>query len=540
MMRPGVRRHRTLFTIAALALLVASADVGMSAGAEAAETPRRGGILLAVIAAEPPSLDPHQEGTFANIQLVAPCYSLLLQFDPQDFSKIIGDVAADWKIAPDGRTYTFKIRQGIRFHDGSAMTAADIKASYDKIIFPPEGVRSTRKTSYSAVERVEAPDPGTVVFRLKFPSAGLLVNLASPWNVIYPKQYLDKDPNYFKMHVVGSGPFKFKNYTPGSTFEGERNPDYFIKGRPYLDGYKFFISTDTSVRAAAIRSGRAYAEFRNMPGSEVEAIKKQLGDKVVVQETGMSSSWGIAVNHTVKPFNDVRVRKALTLGIDRYTAGRVLFPINGLKLVGGSLRPGSEFALPEAELQKLPGFGKDIEKSRAEARRLLAEAGYPNGLKVVLKNRNIRLPFQDWGVFVIQEWRKIGVEAEHRPLETASWFADGQNTGNFELIVSSPSTFMDDPDVWLNRYTTGDTENWGRFSDPKLDDLYARQARSLDPVERKKLANEMERIVLEDVHYLPGLWWTRNVVHWAKVKNYVAPPNQFSNQKLQDVWLAED
>ncbi len=540
MMRPGVRRHRMPFTIAALALLVASADVGMSAGAQAAETPRRGGILLAVLGADPPSLDAHQEGTFANINLVAPCYSLLLQFDPQDFSKIIGDVATDWKIAPDGRTYTFKIRQGIRFHDGSVMTSADVKASYDKIIFPPEGVRSTRKTSYSAVERVEAPDPGTVVFRLKFPSAALLVNLASPWNVIYPKQYLDKDPNYFKTHVMGSGPFKFKSYTHGSTFEGERNPDYFIKGRPYLDGYKFFISTETSVRAAAIRSGRAYIEFRNLPGPDVEAIKKQLGDKVVVQETGMSSSWGIWANNTVKPFNDVRVRKALTLGIDRYTAGRVLFPINGLKLVGGSLRPGSEFALPEAELQRLPGFGKDAEKSRAEARRLLAEAGYPNGLKVVLKNRNIRLPFQDWGVFVIQEWRKIGVEAEHRPLETAAWFADGQNTGNFELIVSSPSQFMDEPDIWLSRYTTGDTENWGRLSDPRLDDLYARQQRALNSGERKKLVHEMEKIVLENAYYIPGLWWTRNVVHWAKVKNYVAPPNQFSNQKLQDVWLAED
>jgi peptide/nickel transport system substrate-binding protein len=538
--RSAVPRRRSLFTIALLVLLLLPVDAGMSTRVQAAETPRRGGILLAVIGAEPPSLDPHQEGTFANIQLVAPCYSLLLQFDPLDFSKIIGDVATEWKIAPDGRTYTFKIRPGVRFHDGSALTSADVKASYDKIIFPPEGVRSTRKTTYSAVERVEAPDPATVVFRLKFPSAGFLVNLASPWNVIYPQHYLDKDPNYFKTHVVGSGPFKFKSYTHGSTFEGERNPDYFVPGRPYLDGYRFFISTETSVRAAAIRSGRAYVEFRNMPGPEVEAIKKQLGDKVVVQETGMSSSWGIAVNHTVKPFNDVRVRKALTLGIDRYTAGKVLFPINGLKLVGGSLRPGSEFALPEMELVKLPGFARDIDKSREEARRLLAEAGYPNGLKVVLKNRNIKLPFQDWGVFVIQEWRKIGVEAEHRPLETAAWFADGQNTGNFELIVSSPSTFLDDPDVWFNRYTTGDTENWGRFSDPRLDDLYARQARALDPVERKKLVHEMERLVLENVHYLPGLWWTRNVVHWAKVKNYVAPPNQFSNQKLQDVWLTED
>jgi peptide/nickel transport system substrate-binding protein len=540
MMEPRVRRHPMRFILAVLALVVASAGVGMSAVTEAAETPRRGGVLLAVIGADPPSLDPHQEGTFANIQLVAPCYSLLLQFDPFNFPKVIGDVATEWKVAPDGRTYTFKIRQGIRFHDGSPLTAADVKASYDKIIFPPEGVRSTRKTSYSSVERIEAPDPGTVVFRLKFPSAGLLANLASPWNVIYPKKYLDQDPNYFKTHVVGSGPFRFKSYVHGSTFEGERNPDYFVKDRPYLDGYKFFISTETSVRAAAIRSGRAYIEFRDLPLAEVEAIKKQLGDKVAVQQTSMSSSWGVAVNHTVKPFNDVRVRKALTLGIDRYTASRVLFPINGLKLVGGSIRPGSEWALTDAELQKFPGFGKDAEKNRAEAKRLLAEAGYPNGFKVVLKNRNIRLPFQDFGVFVIQEWKKIGVEAEHRPLETASWFADGQNTGNFELIVSSPSQFMDDPDIWMNRYVTGDTENWGRVSDPRLDDLYARQARALDPAERRKIVNEMERIVLENVHYLPGLWWTRNVVHWAKVKNYVAAPNQFSNQKLQDVWLAED
>src|SRR3990170_3139157 len=537
MMTTGFQRQRAPFTAVALALLVASAVVATASSVQAAETPRRGGVLLAVIGAEPPSLDPHQESTFANIQLVAPLYSTLLQFDPYNFPKIIGDVATEWKIAPDALTYTFKIRQGIRFHDGSPMTAVDVKASYDKIVFPPQGVRSVRKNAYTAVERVEAPDPGTVVFKLKFPSASLLSNLASPWNVIFPKKYLDKDPNYFKTNVVGSGPFKFKSYTRGATFEGERNPDYFVKDRPYLDGYKLFFSTETSVRAAAIRSGRAYIEFRNLPRPEVEAIKKQLGDKVAVQETSMTSSWGIWFNHTVKPFNDVRVRKALALGIDRYTMSKVLYPLNGLKLIGGAMRPGSEWAMPDAELEKLPGFWRDAEKSRAEARRLLAEAGYPNGLKVVLKNRNIKLPYQDWAVFVIQEWRRIGVEAEHRPLETAAWFADGQNTGNFELMVSAPSRFMDDPDVWLNRYTTGDTENWGRVSDPRIDDLFARQTRALDPRERKKLVNEIDRLMLESAHYLPGLWWTRNVVHWTKVKNWVAPPNHYSNQKPQDVWL---
>ncbi len=539
-MATGTRRHRKLLPVLVLALLVASAIAAVAGLAQAADAPRRGGVLLAVIGADPPSLDPHQESTFANIELVAPCYSTLLQLDPYRYPKIIGDAATEWKISPDGLTYTFKIQPGIRFHDGSSLTAADVKATYDKIIFPPQGVRSVRKNAYTEVTKVEAPDAATVVFKLKFPSASLLANLASPWNVIFPKKYLDQDVNYFKTHVVGSGPFKFKNYTRGSTFEGERNPDYFIKDRPYLDGYKFFISPETSVRAAAIRSGRAYIEFRDLPNSEVEAIKKQLGDKVAVQETPMTGQWGISINNTAKPFNDIRVRKALTLGVDRYTMAKVLGSLTGLRFVGTLMRPGSEWAMSDVEMEQLPGFGKDIEKNRAEAKRLLAEAGYPNGLKVVLKNRNVKLPYQDFAVFLIQEWRKIGIEAEHRPLETAAWFSDGQDTGNFELIVSPTVEFMDDPDQFLGRYATGSTQNWGRYSDPQIDDLFSRQARSLDHAERKRLINEMEKIVLEKAYYMPGLWWSRNLVHWTKVKNYIAPPNHYTNQKLQDVWLSED
>src|SRR5882762_9815059 len=538
-MRPLSLRQPFFRSITAIVLGVALV-AGLAGPATAAETPRRGGVLLAIIGADPPSLDPHQESTFANLQLVAPLYSTLLQIDPYEYPKIVGDVATEWKVSPDGLSYTFKIRQGIRFHDGSPLTAADLKATYDRIVFPPAGVLSIRKNAYTAVASVEAPDPSTLVFKLKFPSASLLANLASPWNVIYPKKYLDKDPNYFKTNVMGSGPFKFKSYTRGATFEGERNPDYFVKDRPCLDGYKFFISPETSVRAAAIRSGRAYIEFRDLPNADVEAIKKQLGDKVAVQHTPMTGQWGIAINNTVKPFTDVRVRRALTLGLDRYTAGRVLFPLASLKDVGGLLRPGTEFAMPEADLQKLPGFGKDAEKNRAEAKKLLAEAGYPNGFKVVLKNRNVKLPYQDFAVFVIQEWRKIGVEAEHRPLETASWFADGRDSGSFELIVLPTVEASDDPDMFLRRYTTGDAQNWGRFSDPGIDDLFSRQTRALDHGERRKAILQLQKSVLEHAYYMPGLWWTRNVVHWTKVKNYVAPPNHYSNQKLQDVWLSED
>src|SRR5438094_3421798 len=450
-MAARIRYHRARFTVFACILLVGSLAMTVGAAVGASETPRRGGVLLAAIAADAPSLDAHQENTFATLQPVAPLYSTLLQIDPYSYPNVIGDVASDWKIAADGLTYTFKIRPGIRFHDGSPLTAVDVKASYDKILFPPEGVRSIRKHHYSAVASVEAPDPSTVLFKLKFPSASLLINLASPWNVIFPKKYLDKDPNYFKNNVMGSGPFKFKSYTRGSTFEGERNPDYFVKDRPYLNGYKYFISTETSVRAAAVRSGRAHVEFRDLPMAEVEAITKHLGDKVVVQQTPFVIHFDIAINNTVKPFTDIRVRKALNLGIDRYTAGRVLYGLTGLRDVGAFTRPTTEWAMSPAELEKYPGFGRNAEKNRAEARQLLWKAGHPDRLQVGPKHRHRQPPYQDWAVFVIQEWRKIGIEAEHRPLETAAWFADGRDNGNFEAIVLPTVEASDEPDIFLRR-----------------------------------------------------------------------------------------
>src|SRR5262245_19803695 len=151
---PRLPRRSFLSILALVTLLIASSR---TMHASAADTPRRGGVLLAVIGADPPSLDAHQESTFANIELVAPLYSTLLQIDPYHYPKIIGDLATEWKIAPDRLTYTFKLHSGVRFHDGSPLTSADVKASYDKIIFPPHGVLSIRKNAYTAVTAVEAP-----------------------------------------------------------------------------------------------------------------------------------------------------------------------------------------------------------------------------------------------------------------------------------------------------------------------------------------------------------------------------------------------
>src|SRR5262247_4129699 len=161
----------------------------------AQERPRYGGELVFMVPAEPPSYDGHREGTFGTVHPLAPHYSTLLRIDPTDRTgtRPVADLAESWTVSADGLTYTFKLRPGVRFHDGSPMTSRDVKASYDKIVFPPAGLISARKGTYQAVEAIEAPDPLTVRFRLKWTEASFLVNLASPFNWIYRADILAKD-----------------------------------------------------------------------------------------------------------------------------------------------------------------------------------------------------------------------------------------------------------------------------------------------------------------------------------------------------------
>ena len=189
----------------------------------------------------PPSFDAHREETYATIHSAAPFYSVLIRANPYDPGKT-DDLVCDLctampKPTDDGKTYTFKIREGVKFTDGSPLTAEDVAASWNEIIFPPNGVISARQSNFVMVDKVEATDPTTVVFRLKFATDAFLPALADPYAWIYKKAILDKDPHWYEKNILGSGPFKFVGYDTGQSIKGERNPDYFHKGLPYLDGF---------------------------------------------------------------------------------------------------------------------------------------------------------------------------------------------------------------------------------------------------------------------------------------------------------------
>ena len=504
-----------------------------------AETPKRGGTLNFAVVAEPPTTDCHATATFAMVHPVAPQYSTLLEFTgSHDNLKIEGDLAESWEVSKDGLTYTFKLRKGVKFHDGSDFTSADIKATYERIARPPDGLVSVRKAQHQDIKEIETPDPYTVVFKLGQVNMSMLLHFASPFNCVYSAKKLKENPKYPETEIMGTGAFKFVEYQKGAHWRAVRFDQYFRKDRPYLDGYKaIFVRSNTVVNG--LRGAQYDAEFRGRTPQERDQLVEILKDKVTVQEGPWVTAILLGFNVERKPFDDVRVRRALTLAIDRWGASASLAKISLIKDVSGTFRPGASWSLPLEELEQIPGFWRDIEKSRAEAKRLLLEAGHPN-LKLKLVNRSIDQPFIPAGIFIVDQWKRIGVEVEHAPLETKLWYAAREN-GDFDAVVHNISDFADDPtaqfNLLLSKYTSG--MGYSRHADTKLDDMFKRQSQIVDPVVRLKAVNELERYALTTAYNVPLLWYQRIVVNHKKVKGWQLMPSHFTGQNLVDVWLDE-
>jgi len=504
--------------------------------------PRYGGELIFPVPSEPPSYDAHREQTFGVIHPVAPHYNGLLQVDPTDptGTKPAPDLAESWTISKDGLLYTFKLRRGVKFHDGSDMTSKDVKASYDKIIFPPAGVLSDRKGQYEVVEVVEAPDPYTVRFRLKWPAASFLSSISSPWNWIYKADILAKDPHWYETHIMGTGPFLFVEHVKGSHWVGKKNPNYWDKGKPYLDGYRALFISSSSAQVAAVRGERAHIQFRGFSPAERDTLKGALGDKITVQESPWDCILMVAINHQKKPFDDKRVRRALSLALDRYEGSKALSKIAVVKEVAGVQVPGTPYATPPDDLAKLAGYSKDINASRAEAKKLLKDAG-AEGLSFTFKNRGVPMPYEPVAVWLIDQWRQVGVTVKQEVIEAAAYY-DTLKKGDFQVAMDFQCGYIVEPDLDLYKFTSRsrNPSNYGFYDDKILDDLYTKQSRAQDIEERKRYVREFEKRALdEEVHYIMTLQWHRIIPHSSKVHGWQITPSHYLNNQLDTVWLSQ-
>jgi len=531
-----MRRVTALLSLLLIAVLVAPTW--------AQEKPRSGGELVFPVPSEPPSYDGHRESTFGLIHPFAPFYNTLLRVDPNDPSgtKPAPSLAESWSASNDGRTYTFKLRKGVKFHDGSEMTSKDVKASYDRIISPPAGVLSDRKGQYQNVEVVEAPDPYTVRFRLKYPQGSFLLSVASPWNFIYKADLIAKDANWPEKHIMGTGPFVFVEHVKGSHVLGKKNPNYWDKGKPYLDSFRAVFVRDSAAQVSLIRGERAHIQFRGFSPKERETLTAALGDKITVQESPWDCILMVAINHEKKPFDDKRVRRALTLALDRYAGSKALSQIAIVKEVAGVQVPGTPFATPPDELAKVAGYGKDINAARAEAKKLLREAGVPDGFAFTFSNRGIPMPYEPLAIWLIDQWRQVGLNVKHDVVESAAYYDQALRPGKFEVAMDFQCGYIVEPDLDLYKFVSTDKNpaNYGRYTDRTLDDLFEKQTRAHDPEERKKYVRAFEKRLLdEEAHYLMTLQWHRIIPHSAKVKGWQITPSHYLNNTLDTVWLTE-
>ncbi|MBI1776018.1 MAG: ABC transporter substrate-binding protein [Proteobacteria bacterium] len=517
--------------------LVMAAAMLAAVPAAAEEQPKRGGTLIYAVNAEPPTYDCQGTTTFAAIQTLNPSYSQLLKFDPDNYPNLKTDVAESYTVAPDNLSVTFRLKSGIKFHDGSPFTSEDVRATFDRIRKPPEGVVSVRQAAFEDVASIETPDPLTVVFKLSAPSASMLMTLASPWNCLYSAAKLRGDIHYPERNVLGTGPFRFESHVRGSHWTGMRFDGYFEPGKPYLDGFRVQFMTGAPM-VNALQGGQIHAEFRGITPAERDRLKAALGDKIVMTESPWLCKFDVFFNSEKPPYNDPRVRKALSLAIDRWKGAEALSRTAFVRAVGLTIRPGHPLAITEQELKALPGFGPDGAAGKAEAKRLLKEAGAEN-LKFKMLNRNVPMPFTPVAIYLVDQWRQIGVTAENNQLDVAQQKSTFL-AGNFEVGLDATCTDTDEPNAELQLYISSDRSpiNFSRYHDQAMDDLFEKQKRVTSDAERKPLLRQFERRLIDQSYTVPIVWWHRIVAHSAALKGWKITPSHYLNQDLAGVWLA--
>ena len=535
---------RNVYSKLALSLaLGAGFALGAVGTAGPAHAIKKGGILNFVVGSKIPSYDLHRETTFGVIHPIRPFYSLLIRINPDNPSSptdFICDLCegAVPKGTDGGKSFTFKIRKGVTFHNGEKLTAADIVATYQKIIFPPKGTPSARKAFFKMVDSVTAPDDFTVVFKLKFPSGAFIPAVATPFNIVVSKQDLDKyGMNWHKKNINGTGAFTFVQHQPGSFVEGKKYARYHHKGKPYLDGFKAIAAPKMAIRLQAIRGDRAAIEFRGFPPKARDDLVKALGDKITVQESDWNCALFYTPNQGRKPFNDVRVKKALSLAVDRWGGAKYLSRIAIVKTVGGVVFPKHPLAATKAELLKLTGYGTDMEAARAEAKKLLDEAGAA-GLKFDFSNRAVDQPYKVVGTWLVGQWKKIGLSATQRVQPSGPFYATLRKSKDFDVSIDFNCQSVINPIADVTKFLGSAGNNYGSYEDQTLEDIYDKLLRAAKESDQRVLMREFEtRAISDQVHMGITLWWYKINPHRSYVKGWKIAPSHYLNQSLDQIWL---
>ncbi len=503
---------------------------------------KSGGVLKMYHRDNPPTLSIHETATNSTVIPIMSVMNNLVLFDqskPQNGPEtIVPDLAKSWSWSADNKALTFKLEEGVKWHDGKPFTAKDVVCTFDLLLGKAENKlrANPRQSWYTNVDNVTADGDYQATIHLKRPQPSLLTLLASGYSPIYPCHV---PAAQMRTKPIGTGPFKFVEFKQNEGLKLTKNTDYWKKGKPYLDGIEFIIVPNRGTAMLGFMAGRFDITFPwevTMP--LLKDIRSQL-PSAQCQVTSMNNTTNLIVNRDAPPFDNADLRKALTLAMDRKAFIDILN--QGDAQDGGTMQPVKDgiWGLPEEMLRSVPGYGTNVEKNREEARALMKKAGYgpDKHLKLKIATRGISL-YKDPAVILASQLKDIWIDADVDIIETTQWFPKVTRK-DYQLGLNTTGNGVDDPDQnYYENFSCKSERNYTGYCNPEIEKLFDVQSQETDIEKRKKIVWEIDKKLLED-GARPVIMWNRAAICMQPfVKGYVANVNSVYNGfRFEDVWL---
>ncbi len=510
--------------------------------ATAAVAQKPGGTLRAPLRENPSSASLLEESSQVVMQPFMAVFNNLLVFDQQDkiarSESIKPDLATEWSWSSDNKVLTMKLRQGVKWHDGKPFTSADVKCTWDTLSGSKDmrWRKNPRKEWYGNLKEVTAVGPYEVRFTLGRPQPAFLSFLASGWSAVYPCHV---DGRVMRQKPIGTGPFKVSEFKPSDVIRLAKNTDYWKPGRPYLDAIEWRIMPSQATRILSFMAG----QFDMTSTTDVTAnARKDIRAQVpkAVCETAANNVAGVLlINQKAPPFDNAKLRRAISLALDR---GEFVKSAQGNGVLGGIMMPPpyGVWGFTPKQLEAVPGFGKDTERNRAEARKIMQELGY--GPKNKLNTTYIvRLSSPEWlmgASLVADQLRSIYIEGEIEQKEY-SVLQGAYMKGAYTMAYHHPSASVDDPDVtFYQHYKCGSMLNYTHYCNREVDANIDEQSSTVDPVKRKQLVQALE-LKLQQDSIQPILYQHMSTACWHPyLKGYVKGANGiYTHHRMEDVWM---
>jgi peptide/nickel transport system substrate-binding protein len=524
------------------ACVIAALVIALSATTPVAAQ-KRGGTLRLYHNDNPPSTSLLEESTIASVTPFSAIFNNLVVFDPakvhESIDTVVPDLAESWSWDATNTRLTFKLRQGVKWHDGKPFTAKDVQCTWRMLIGKSEVSefhRNPRKVWYGKLQDVTINGDYEATFELSEPQPSLPVLLASAFSAVYPCHVPQAT---MRTRPVGTGPFKLVEFNRGASIRLVRNPDYWKKDRPYLDEITFRMIDSRATRMLAFATGEFDITFpADISVSLMKDVKARAPNAICEMITTGTQS-NLMVNRVNPPFDNPEIRKAMSLAIDRKAFNTIL--MGGLALMGGAMlpKPAGEWGMPPEMVSSLTGYGPDTDRNVAQARAMMQKLGYSDAKPLGIKIQTRNLPnYREAAVIVTDQLKKIYIAGELDILETPQWYARLARK-DYTIGLNVTGVSVDDPDGNIvENYSCKSERNYTQYCNAEVDQLLAAQSRELDKEKRRKIVWDIERLLVDDAAR-PNIISNVAANCWQPyVRNYIPHDNsQYNSLRFEDVWL---